>query len=120
VALLNGGWQAWIDEQQPIDTAMPQVAFAEFEPRFDADRLEEIDSLKKSIEEGAVTVVDARSSAEFTGKEVRGKQGGHIPGAKNLEWKELLRDDGRFKSPEELQQLFRERGITPEQTAVTC
>jgi thiosulfate/3-mercaptopyruvate sulfurtransferase len=91
-----------------------------FEPKFQADRLEEIDALKKSMKSGKVTVVDARSTEEFTGKDVRGKRAGHIPGAKHLEWKELLADDGRFKSPEQLRELFRKRGIYPEQTAVTC
>ena len=91
-----------------------------YEPKFQADRLEEIDSLKKSLRSGKVTVVDTRSTDEFTGKEVRGKRGGHIPGAKHLEWKELLADDGRFKSSDQLRALFGERGIQPYQTAVTC
>jgi thiosulfate/3-mercaptopyruvate sulfurtransferase len=96
------------------------VEAVKFEPKFQADRLEEIDALKKGVGSGAVTVVDTRSRDEFTGKDIRGKRGGHIPGAKHLEWKELLAEDGRFKSPEQLRALFRQRGIVPEQTAVTC
>jgi thiosulfate/3-mercaptopyruvate sulfurtransferase len=120
VAILDGGWQLWIKEQRPTDAKPAKVEVVEFEPRFQADRLEEIDPLKKSLTSRAVTVVDARSKDEFTGKDVRGKRGGHIPGSKLLEWKELLADDGRFKPPEQLRELFRERGIIPEQTAVTC
>jgi hypothetical protein len=37
-----------------------------------------------------------------------------------LEWKELLAEDGRFKSPDRLRELFRKRGIEADQTAVTC
>ena len=66
------------------ETTSPNVEAVKFEPKFQADRLEEIDSLKKSVKSGKVTVVDARSTDEFTGKEVRGKRGGHIPGAKHL------------------------------------
>lgn len=120
VAILDGGWQVWIKEQRPTETSSPTIAVVHFEPKFQADRLEEIDPLKKSLLSGIVTVVDARSADEFSGKEVRGAQGGHIPGAKNLEWKELLAGDGRFKSPEELRALFRQRGIGADQTAVTC
>jgi thiosulfate/3-mercaptopyruvate sulfurtransferase len=120
VALLNGGWQLWATEKRPVETTAPTIEAVKFEPKFQADRLEEIDSLKKSIRSGTATVVDARSKDEFTGKEVRGKRGGHVPGAKLLEWKELLLEDGRFKTPEQLRDLFRKRGITPEQTAVTC
>jgi thiosulfate/3-mercaptopyruvate sulfurtransferase len=64
-------------------------------------------------------LLDARSPDEFTGKDVRGKRGGHIPGAKLLEWKELLADDGRFKTTDQLRALLRNRGIDPEKTAVS-
>jgi 3-mercaptopyruvate sulfurtransferase SseA/ubiquinone/menaquinone biosynthesis C-methylase UbiE len=120
VALLDGGWALWSKEKRPSETSSAVVEAVKFEPKFQADRLEEIDALKKGVGSGAVTVVDTRSRDEFTGKEVRGKRGGHIPGAKHLEWKELLAEDGRFKSPEQLRALFRQRGIEPEQTAVTC
>jgi thiosulfate/3-mercaptopyruvate sulfurtransferase len=118
VNILNGGWELWTKEKRPTDSASPKVDAVRFEPKFQTDRLEEIDSLKKSVRAGTVTVVDTRSTDEFTGKEVRGKRGGHIPGAKHLEWKELLAEDGRFKSPSQLQELFKQRGIQPDQTAV--
>jgi thiosulfate/3-mercaptopyruvate sulfurtransferase len=77
-----------------------------------------MDSLEKSLRSRDVQVIDARSRDEFTGKEVRGKRGGHIAGATHLEWKELISADGRFKTPEQLRELFRERGILPDRTAV--
>jgi thiosulfate/3-mercaptopyruvate sulfurtransferase len=120
VTILDGGWELWSKEKGPADDARPKVETVTFEPKFQADRFEEIGSLKQAVREGKVTVVDARSTDEFTGKEARGKRGGHIPGAKHLEWKELLAGDGRFKSREQLRELFRQRGIRPEQTAVTC
>lgn len=82
VAILDGGWDAWNKENRPVDTGTPKIAAVKFEPKFQADRLEEIDSLKKSVQAGKVTVVDTRSTEEFTGKKVQGKRGGHIPGAK--------------------------------------
>jgi thiosulfate/3-mercaptopyruvate sulfurtransferase len=120
VSILDGGWQIWIKEKRPTDAFSPNIKAVTFEPKLQADRLEEIDSLKKSLRSGKVTVVDARSTDEFTGKETRGKRGGHIPGAKLLEWKDLLAEDGRFNSPEQLRELFRQRGLKPDQTAVTC
>jgi thiosulfate/3-mercaptopyruvate sulfurtransferase len=120
VAILDGGWQVWAKEKRPTEKLSPTIAVSKFEPRFQADRLEELDGLKKSLQSNSVTVVDARSAEEFSGKEVRGPRGGHIPGAKLLEWKDLLAEDGRFKSPEVLRELFRQRGISPDQTAVTC
>ena len=120
VIILDGGWPLWSKESRPSETSSPSVEAVKFEPKFQADRLEEIDSLKRGIGSGAVTVVDTRSRDEFTGKEVRGKRGGHIPGAKHLEWKGLLTEEGKFRSPEHLRELFRQRGIEPDRTAVTC
>jgi FkbM family methyltransferase len=120
VAILDGGWALWSKEKRPRETSSAVVEAVKFEPKFQVDRLEEIGELKKGVGSGTVTVVDTRSRDEFTGKEVRGKRGGHIPGAKHLEWKELLAEDGRFQSPEQLRALFRKRGIEPGQTAVTC
>ena len=118
VMILDGGWNLWVKEKGSTSTAIPRGVATDFVPKFQADRLEEIDSLQKSLRSGKVTVVDARSDDEFTGKEVRGKRGGHIPGAVHLEWKELVREDGRFKTREQLKKLFGERGILPDATAV--
>jgi len=120
VTLLDGGWELWSKQERPTGTDSPAIEPVPFEPKFQPDRLEEMDALKRSLPSGKVTVVDARSTKEFTGEEVRGKRGGHIAGAKHLEWKELLAADGRFKSPAELRELFRKRGIEPDRTAVTC
>jgi thiosulfate/3-mercaptopyruvate sulfurtransferase len=118
VMIVNGGWNAWSNENLPLEKTIASTKATTFEPKFDSDRLEEIDPLKKAIKAGRVKVVDARSQDEFTGKEVKGKKVGHIAGATHLEWKELLAEDGRFKTPERLRKLFRERGIVPDDTAV--
>lgn len=119
VRLLDGGWNAWTGRLLPIGTDQVDVPATKFAVRFQPERLEEIDSLKAAVAQQRATVVDARSQAEFTGAEVRGARGGHIPGAKHLEWTQLLTDDGRFKSPDELRALFGRCGLSPDQTTVT-
>jgi thiosulfate/3-mercaptopyruvate sulfurtransferase len=118
VVILDGGWDLWTREGRPAESAVPAITPTRFAPRFDADRLAELDPLKDLLGKGGVTVVDARSEEEFTGTDVRGKRGGRIPGATHLEWKELVAADGRFKSVPDLQELFRQRGILPSETAV--
>jgi thiosulfate/3-mercaptopyruvate sulfurtransferase len=118
VRLLNGGWDAWSKAKLATTIDTPTVEAVVFEPEFQADRLEEIDSLKESLKGGDAKIVDTRSADEFTGKQVQGERGGHIPGATHLEWSELLAADGRFKTKGELQELFKERGILPDDTAV--
>ena len=109
-SLLNGSWETWVDSGWPVETSMSKVIVTHFKPRFQTDRLEQIDSLKNSLKLDKVKVVDTRSDSEFAG--------GRIPGSVHLEWKELVVEDGRFKTKSQLQQLFRERGIVPDETTV--
>jgi thiosulfate/3-mercaptopyruvate sulfurtransferase len=109
-SILNGGWEWWIKKERPTETSTPNVTTTEFKPDFQADRLEEIDSLKKSLNAATIKLVDTRSTGEFSD--------GRIPGSIHLEWKELVAEDGRFKTKTQLLQLFRDRGIVPSDTAV--
>lgn len=109
-SLVNGSWEWWAKANRPAETSTPKIAATDFRPEFQADRLEEIDLLKKSLKSDKLKVVDTRSDSEFAD--------GRIPGAAHLEWKELVAKDGRFKTKTQLQQLFRSRGIMPDETAV--
>jgi thiosulfate/3-mercaptopyruvate sulfurtransferase len=64
-----------------------------------------------------VAVLDARSPGEYTGRDVRARRGGHIPGAVNVEWTRHLRADGTFKSIDELRAMYAAEGITPQHRA---
>ena len=109
-SLLNGSWESWRKKERPTETSTPKISATKFKPDFQADRLEEIDSLKKSLKSATVKVVDTRSDSEFAS--------GRIPGSAHLEWKELVAKDGRFKTKSQLRELFRKRGIMPDETAV--
>ena len=109
-SLLNGSWESWRKKERPTETSTPKISATKFKPDFQADRLVEIDSLKKSLKSATVQVVDTRSDSEFAG--------GRIPGAAHLEWKELVAKDGHFKTKSQLRELFRKRGIMPDETAV--
>ena len=63
--------------------------------------------------ENAWQIVDARSNDEHCGVDTRdNKRGGAIPGAKHLEWSDLIdQDTHRFKSAAQLSKLFAQAGI---------
>lgn len=107
-SILDGGWQYWLETGKATETNTSTMSATLFKPNFQKDRLEEIDSLKQSLE--SVTVIDTRSSEEFAA--------GHIGAATRIEWKELVADDGRFKTKTELQRLFRENNVLPAHTTV--
>jgi thiosulfate/3-mercaptopyruvate sulfurtransferase len=64
-------------------------------------------------------LVDVRSPQEFSGElispigyEQEGAQrGGHIPGAKSVPWAQAVKEDGTFKSADELRELYGGKGV---------
>ncbi len=125
VRLLNGGWKAWQSEKYAISTKAiaPQPRVFEAKPNLKLHTTG--DALLSLLENkpNFLQIVDARSEAEYCGTEVmKNKRGGALPGAKLLEWTDLIDDaTHRFKSPEELKKLFAEAGIDPSKpTATHC
>jgi thiosulfate/3-mercaptopyruvate sulfurtransferase len=70
--------------------------------------------------------VDVRSPEEYAGSllappglKETAQRAGHIPGASNIPWSEVLSEDGTFKSRTELKRLYGSRGIHPEDDVIT-
>jgi thiosulfate/3-mercaptopyruvate sulfurtransferase len=123
VRLLDGGRQKWTDEGRELTAETPLPEQAEYSA---TERDESIrtyrDAVKEAIGEQTKALVDVRSPQEFAGDliappgyEQEGAQrAGHIPTAASIPWATAVRDDGTFKSAEELRELYESKGITPE------
>ena len=80
------------------------------------------DEVLDGLGEGRIALVDVRSPQEFSGElvsppgyEQEGAQrAGHIPTAASIPWAQAVRDDGTFKSADELRDLYENKGVTPE------
>ncbi len=122
--LLNGGWKGWTTEKLEVtkeNSADPRGA--KFSAVSQADRLATKDLLLKAIDGGKLQIVDARSEKEFCGTEkMNNKKAGAMPGAKQLEWTDLLdAKSQRFKSADDLKRIFADAGIALDQpTATHC
>lgn len=119
VALVDGGIQAWRRAGFPTTRETPAITPTTYRPRVTADRVVSAEWVRDRLADKTVTLVDARTPAEFSGRDVRARRGGHIPGAVNVEWREHLKSDLRFKPVSELSALYRGRGVTPDKTVVT-
>jgi len=84
------------------------------------------DQVLEHVREGR-PLVDVRSRDEYEGKLLHmpgypqegAVRGGHIPGAANIPWSRAVREDGTFKSPEELRAVYEgEAGLSPEEDIV--
>ena len=126
VRILDGGRQKWIDESRELAIDPPARTAGTYTAR---ERDETIrarrDEVRAAI--GREALVDVRSPQEFSGEliaapgyEQEGAQrGGHIPSAQSIPWAQAVRDDGTFKSADELRELYGSKGITPDR-AVTA
>ncbi|MBN9522535.1 sulfurtransferase [bacterium] len=123
VRLLNGGWVGWAAGKRPTESAEPRFVPAAFTAVAAPDRLATKDDLLKSLGGGSIQIVDARSEKEFCGIDAQNnKRAGAIPGARQLEWIELIDPaTHRFRPPADLAKLFAAAGVRLDRpTATHC
>ena len=121
VLLMNGPREKWISEGRPTSTDVPSYEPATFEAQpGDRDIRATRDEVRAVVDGGnGQKLVDVRSPQEFSGEliamagyEQEGAQrGGHIPGAASIPWAQAVREDGTFKSKEELEELYGGKGV---------
>jgi thiosulfate/3-mercaptopyruvate sulfurtransferase len=126
VKLVNGPREKWIVEGRPTTTDIPGHPAATFtaRPGDDAIRAKR-DEVLAALGNGR-RLVDVRSPQEFSGEliamagyEQEGAQrGGHIPGAKSVPWAQAVREDGTFKSADELTELYTSKGVLGEEPII--
>jgi thiosulfate/3-mercaptopyruvate sulfurtransferase len=119
VKLLNGPREKWIAEERATTSEVPSYEPQSFiaqpgDQSIRAYRDEVLESLGQNV-----NLVDVRSPQEFSGEliamagyEQEGAQrGGHIPGAASVPWAQAVKEDGTFKSADELRELYTGKGV---------
>jgi thiosulfate/3-mercaptopyruvate sulfurtransferase len=102
VAVLNGGFAAWTRAGGPIERAERRPPMAHFTPHPDAGSILETAELVRNSQ--GIRLIDARDRNRFQGvSEPIDAVAGHVPGAGNLPFSELLTADGQFLAAEALQ-----------------
>jgi thiosulfate/3-mercaptopyruvate sulfurtransferase len=123
VRILDGGRQKWIDEGRGLTTDAPQPIPVKYtaKSRDESIRVYRDDVLAGLAADG-IALVDVRSPQEYAGElmappgyEQEGAaRTGHIPGAQSIPWATAVRDDGTFKSADELRGIYGAKGVEPE------
>ena len=119
VRVLNGGWTKWTAEGREVEAGPSLVVGGgvTFTPSPNHAIESTVDKLKAAIGADDTVIWDVRTEAEYTGENSRGNaRVGHVPGAAFLEWVNLVAEDDTFKSAEEIEEIARGLGITPEKT----
>ena len=84
------------------------------------------DYILSQLGQGYISLVDVRSPGEYSGEllapanlpQEGAQRGGHIPGAANIPWSMAVREDGTFKSADELRSIYKNKGITSDKEVI--
>src|SRR3954451_24859230 len=119
VKLLNVPREKWIAEDRATTADVPHYEPQSFiaqpgDERIRARRDEVLASLGQDVH-----LVDVRSPQEFSGEQIAmagyeqegAQRGGHIPGAASVPWAQAVKEDGTFKSTDELRDLYEGKGV---------
>lgn len=111
VHLLDGDYSAWIREHPSATTAPEIEAVAYPTPSLNESFLVDAETVATAATDQDTILVDTRSPAEF--------DEGHIEGAVNVDWIELVNDETRGLYPkEELCDRLARHGVTPEKRVI--
>jgi thiosulfate/3-mercaptopyruvate sulfurtransferase len=120
-SLLNGGLFSWANEGHPLGERPGAPQATEFVPRYDGSCTADADYIRARLDDPATVLVDARSAQEFSGAQRFSARGGHIPGARNLDWMEAMERSRnmRMRPAEQLLPALEALGVTPDKEVIT-
>lgn len=123
IQVLNGGLHSWINENLPINSSTVNLSLGNelklnsFDYSVIADQSYILDRLNDSD----TILLDVRTPQEYSGEKRHSMRGGHIPGAINLDWTELIDAQSNLKLKEDsviLKKLY-DNGINHQKEIIT-
>ena len=122
VHVLDGGLRKWMAERRPVEAGDIYPRAVDVAPRFDGGLVRNADDVRQIIADGSARMLDARSAARFTGEAPEPRAGlrsGHMPGAANLPWEQVIAEDGTLRPADELKSVFAAAGVDLRKPIVT-
>lgn len=109
VYVLDRGYSAWKAAGYPVTDEIPVAVPRTFSPKVLRHMLASHDEVHLKLEQPGTVLVDSREAKRYLGlEEPIDPVAGHIPGAKNYFWKDVLNEQGAWKSADEQEARFRE------------
>jgi len=129
--ILDGGIEAWRRAGQPTTTEIPEADLADAlrQPVTLGERDDALIATYEQVlgwsQEAAAgpdaptRILDVRTANEWVGTDLRARRGGHIPGARQRCFVDLLTDEGTFRPVDEMVSLIRASGADPDEIRAT-
>ena len=124
---LDGGLVAWLGENRKAENGLTDnnlkksTEQSNLEIKIDSALIVTADNIIELLNDDNFIVWDARSSQEYSGEKVLAARGGHIPGASNINWLDLMDRNNflRLKPLATIQAMLADKNLTAEKTIVT-
>ena len=113
VSIVAGGLEGWSRDGLPLEQGLPELPEGDFDGRVDPLAIKRLTDVLLVSHEGSAQIVDARPAGRFNGQVAEPRPGlrcGHIPGALNVPWTELV-INGELKTTDELNEIFARQGV---------
>jgi thiosulfate/3-mercaptopyruvate sulfurtransferase len=114
VSILAGGLADWQREELPLQEGDVRLEDGDFEVDFEPAVIKRLTDVLLVSHEGTAQIVDARPAARFNAEMDEPRPGlkrGHIPGALNVPWGDLV-ENGQLKTTDELSEIFARQGVS--------
>ncbi|MEP2921784.1 MAG: 3-mercaptopyruvate sulfurtransferase [Sulfitobacter sp.] len=122
VAVLDGGLPKWLAEGREVEDLPPVPRDRHMTVRFQNQLVRDVTQVAHASKLGTPQIVDARAAARFRGEVPEPREGlraGHIPGARNVPFGDLLNTDKTMKSIDETRAIFEAAGVDLAKPIVT-
>lgn len=120
VSILAGGLAEWQREALPLEQGDAELPEGEFEVNFDPLVIKHLTDVLLVSHEGTAQIVDARPAPRFNALADEPRPGlkrGHIPGALNVPWVDLV-ENGQLKTTDKLSEIFERQGVSFERPII--
>jgi len=106
VVILDGGLNAWLKENKPIETQLEKLKYNRMENKINEEILADVKTISNRLKnKTGIQIIDSRSPKEYSGEYIRAVRGGHIPYAINIDWNENIAND-KSKTENTLRKMY--------------
>ena len=122
VAVLDGGLPKWVAEGRKVTDAAPVIRDRHMTVTRQNQMVRDVTQVARAAKLGDHTIIDARAPDRFTGKTPEPRAGlraGHIPGSRNVYFRDLLQPDGTMHNIPVLKKAFTDAGADLSKPVIT-
>ena len=126
VALLDGGLDEWVREDGDLESGtVGEISPSNIQPKdivLNEEMIADQKWIIKRLHSDNTILIDNRTRSEYDGATPYGSlRGGHIPGAKHVNWQIFFKKNGRMKKRSKIIAILKEHNIpSNKEIAVYC